>query len=89
MLFPIYIIPDPKSKSTRIMYPNKIGLVEQLVRDNIPGVKIIRTPYVRLRYRTDRNGIPVSGQDMNAVLPNVFCSATVDMSPSAPLKKPP
>lgn len=60
-------VTDPKSKSTRIMYPNKIGLVEQLVRDNIPGVKIIRTPYVRLRYRTDRNGIPVSGQDMNEV----------------------
>lgn len=47
--------------STQIKYPNKIGLVEDLLRQNIPGIRIARLGYNRLRYSV-RNEVAY-GQD--------------------------
>jgi hypothetical protein len=51
--------------STQIKYPNKIGLIEDLITQNIPQARIVRVPYNRLRYAV-RNGL-VTGQDARIV----------------------
>lgn len=51
--------------STQIKYPNKIGLIEALIIQNIPQARVVRYGYNRLRYSI-RNGM-VTGQDAKIV----------------------
>lgn len=51
--------------STQIKYPNKIGLVENLLHQNIPGIQITRLGYNRLRYSVSGN--TMAGQDAKLV----------------------
>ncbi|KAK3326737.1 hypothetical protein B0H66DRAFT_600847 [Apodospora peruviana] len=53
-------------KSDKIKYPQKIALIEALVKSNVPGAKVNIIPYNRLRYSV-RGGTAPTGPDAHLV----------------------
>ena len=52
--------------STAIKYPNKIGLIENILKSRLPKATITRMGYNRLRFWTGDDGF-LAGPDANIV----------------------